>query len=43
VMASDVQDALQADRLREVGVRTVLGPYAGERLAALELEAAAAR
>ncbi|MFC7343688.1 putative bifunctional diguanylate cyclase/phosphodiesterase [Saccharopolyspora griseoalba] len=43
VMASGVQDALQADRLREVGVRTVLGPYAGERLAALELEATAAR
>ncbi|GAA2346011.1 cyclic Di-GMP phosphodiesterase RmdA [Saccharopolyspora halophila] len=42
VMAGGIQGVMQADRLREVGVRTVLGPYAGERSSALELEVAVA-
>ncbi|MEV6226478.1 EAL domain-containing protein [Saccharopolyspora shandongensis] len=37
-LAAGVRTELQADRLRELGVSTVQGPFAGERASALEIE-----
>ncbi|MGW3468058.1 putative bifunctional diguanylate cyclase/phosphodiesterase [Saccharopolyspora sp. NPDC000995] len=38
VLATGVRTEVQADRLRELGVSTVEGPYAGDRASALEIE-----
>ncbi|RRO18241.1 diguanylate cyclase [Saccharopolyspora rhizosphaerae] len=38
VLAGGVDDALQAERLRALGVRSAIGAFAGERVSALELE-----